>query len=101
MAESVFNEVKTLEQGKKYVMEVVAKVVEARRQVDALSALHVNATPSMLKNAWDNLNIRYGQALGALTTLAHCRVLDDVAYTELRMEVMNSKKPKLIGTVVG
>jgi len=98
--ESIFHEIKTIEQGKKYILEIVAQVEKARAQCDDLSAPHRQGVPvELVRKAWTNLRVRYGQALGSLVTLMHCRVLNDVAYRELRQRVDNAMISKVIGLV--
>ena len=98
----VFHEVKTLEQGKKYMMEIVGQVEKNRAQCDELTlrSLIGESIPTEVQaKLFKVLTVRYGQALGALTTLMHCRVLNEVAYNELRHRIDVAVLPKTLGSV--
>jgi hypothetical protein len=95
----IFHEVKTIEQGKAYVLELVRKVENARDLCDVVIPGDKAATVRHQKKAYRSWMIRYGQALGALTTLMHCRVLNDVAYEELRVVVTRTAIPTLMGSL--
>jgi hypothetical protein len=97
--ERMFYEVRTLEQAQKYMGELVAQVERARAMVDELSRLdQVKAVPrETLRKAYQNLSVRYGQALGSLVTLMHVRILTDEAYNGYRVRVEHALAPKVVG----
>lgn len=101
LGQRMFHEVKTVEQGQKYILEIVQQIVTAREQCDALhAAAAAGQMPrEAVEKAYRNLSVRYGQGLGALTTLMHCRVLNDIAYNEMRMKIDAAMLPKVIATV--
>lgn len=102
--ERMFVEVRTLEQGKNYMLDLVRQVEKAREQCDTLhkrAAMDLVVPRETLETSYRNLSVRYGQALGSLVTLMHCRVLTDEAYTELRGRVDLAMLPKVIGVVQG
>jgi len=100
IGESIFEEIKTLEQGKSYILEIVSQVESARAQLDLISApATTQFNPTAAQKAYANLHVRYGQALGALVTLMHCRVLSDEAYAELRAKVDTALAPKVVGII--
>lgn len=104
VGERMFHEVKTLEQGRNYILEIVAQVELSRKQIDELHAQGLTGTPipkRVLEKGYRLLSVRYGQALGALTTLMHCRVLNDVAYNELNERIQIAMLPKVVGEVSG
>lgn len=97
VGQRMFHEVKTLEQGQKYILEIVGQIEMARAQCDNL---HKNNMPrEIVEKAYRNLSVRYGQGLGSLVTLMHCRVLTDVAYNELRMKMDAAMIPKVVEVV--
>lgn len=95
--EKIFAEVKTLEQAKAYVLDLVHKVEWAREGCNVVIPGDKTATVRLQQKAFRNWMIRYGQTLGALTTLMHCRVLNAVAYEELRQRVMETGQPTMVG----
>ena len=101
LGQRMFHEVKTVEQGQKYILEIVEQIATAREQCDYLHAASATGKISReaVEKAYRNLSVRYGQGLGALTTLMHCRVLNDVAYNELRMKMDAAMLPKVVATV--
>lgn len=96
---SIFHEVKTAEQGKKYILELINQVIEQRNIVDTLSSPVSEASPQQVQTAFALLKTRYGQALGSLMTLMHCRVLDDVAYEELRQKLVKTQQKRMISVI--
>lgn len=72
--EKIFAEVKTLEQAKAYLEDLIDKVEAARAAVDDARLVDVQ------RKAFHNLLIRYGVAIGSLTTLIHARVVDSENY---------------------
>jgi hypothetical protein len=96
--ERIFHEVKTLDQGVEYVTRLVIEVEDTRRIVDDLEEIGRNGAlvPSQsLRKAYRSLMIRYGRALGALTTLMHTRILTDEAYTMLHDRTNRAVMPKV------
>lgn len=91
----IFQEVRTLEEGQNYMVDIVKQVEEARRRCDLL---HTWGTVprETLERSYRNLSVRYGRALGALTTLMHCRVLTDDAYNGLRARIDMAMVPKVV-----
>ena len=92
-----FPEIRTLEQGRNYVLEIVEQVEKARANCDVIIPGNPELTARSQRKAYNDWRIRYGQALGTLTTLMRCRVLNDVAYMELRERVMRSGIPTVVG----
>ena len=90
MTESIFQEVLTLEQARTFMLEKVAQVEEARY------ACNVSTTVKTQQKAYQRWLIKYGETLGSLTTLMHCRVLNDAAYEELRQRVMATMVPTVV-----
>ncbi len=97
--ERLFHEIRTVEQARSYVMELVDKVINAREQCDVIIPGDPEMTARLQRKAYRSWMIRYGQALGALTTLMHCRVLNDVAYSELHQRVLQTGVPTIVGEV--
>jgi hypothetical protein len=95
--EQMFHEIKTVEQGRNYICQLVTQVTEARRQCDVVFPGDELSTVEFQKKAFNNLSVRYGQALGALTTLMHCRVINDFAYNELRKQINAAMAPTVVG----
>lgn len=98
--EQLFHEVKSLEQGQKYMENLVRQVEVARRQMDEIHIFgqkHDNVPRNAVERAYRNLCIRYGHALGSLVTLMHCRVLTEEAYNQLRERVDIAMLPKTVG----
>lgn len=102
--ERMFHEIKTLEQGQNYILEVIGQIETVRARCDEL---HRNMLGSlgvsrgMLEKSYRELSVRYGQGLGALAALMHCRVLNDEAYNELRSRIDMAMLPKVTGEVSG
>ena len=98
LGQRMFYEVKTVEQAQKYILEIVGQIEMARAQCDDLHRASVNGQVprEVVEKAYRNLSVRYGQGLGSLTTLMHCRVLNDVAYNELRMKMDAAMIPKAV-----
>ena len=97
--ERLFAEVRTLEQGRAYILEIVSHVEQARDLCDVIIPGDREATVKHQRKAYRSWMIRYGQALGALTTLMHCRVLNDVAYAELRGRILATGEPTIVGAM--
>jgi hypothetical protein len=97
--ERIFHEVKTLDQAKEYMTRLVIEVEDTRRIVDDLEAISRDGgliPKQSLRKAYRSLMIRYGRALGALTTLMHVRILTDEAYTLLNQRINLSIMPKVV-----
>lgn len=88
-AEQIFHEIQTEEQALQYIRELVGHVLIARNEAD--EAMLIDAK----RAAFQNLMIRYGRALGAVTTLMHCRKISPVAYNELVGEIHGSLVPSI------
>ena len=99
--ERMFREIKTLEQGQGYVLEIIEQLEVARKQVDDLTSPLSPASIEDQRRGYANLNIRYGRALGVLTTLMHCRVLNDSTYNALRLRVDQALAPRVVGVAAG
>ncbi len=99
VGERMFQEVRTIEQARAYMIEIVEQVVNAREQCDVVIPGDPQMTARLQRKAYRAWMIRYGQALGALTTLMHCRVLNDVAYNELHQHVLQTGVPTIVGEV--
>jgi hypothetical protein len=104
MGERIFEEIRTLEQGKNYILTIVGQLEQGRNQCDSLhkrSAVGEPVPRETINKSYRNVSVRYGQALGALTTLMHCRVLTDEAYNELHQRIHLAMAPKVLGVVQG
>lgn len=102
IGEYMFREVRTLEQGQSYILEIVGQVERARVVCDDMhrcADVLQDFSREALEKAYRSLSIRYGQALGSLVTLMHCRVLTDQAYNELRGRIELAMMPKVVATV--
>lgn len=97
--ERIFNEVRTVEQARAYILQLVEQVEQARVGCNIRVPGDNVTTEKLQRKAFVSWMIRYGQALGALTTLMHCRVLNDAAYEELRRRVNETAIPTLVGEV--
>ena len=98
--ERMFQEIRTVEQARAYIMEITLQVINAREQCDVIIPGDPLMTAKLQRKAYRSWMIRYGQALGALTTLMHCRVLNDVAYNELHQAILRTGVPTIVGEVV-
>lgn len=101
MGERMFHEIETLEQGQAYILEIITQLEKAREQLDALTSPLSPASIEDQRRGYANLNIRYGRALGALTTLMHCRILNDETYNQLRLRVDLAMQPRVVGAAAG
>lgn len=88
--ERIFREVKTEEQAIAYVEGVVAAAERARIQLDETKLV------ARQYRAYEYLLVRYGRALGAITTLMHVRLLSDQAYNELTTRVHTALVPRVV-----
>lgn len=93
--ESNFHEVKTRDQGISYLSELVGHVEKARTTMDETKLREAQL------RAFHNLLIRYGRALGALTTLMHVRVLQNADYDRFAPRIHGAIVPRVIDTVQG
>jgi len=108
--ESIFVEVKSEEEARSFILELVLQVEAARDQSDVVhESWRLNLPDpttgarierSAVRRAFTNWAFRYGRAMGSLTTLMHCRKLNDVAYNELRRRVVNTGVPKVSQGIV-
>lgn len=96
--ERMFHEIKTLEQGRNYILEIIGQVEKARVQCEE-SYFIGKGSHHEVERAYHNLLIRYGQGLGALVTLMHCRVLTDEVYNHLRTRLDGTLVPRVIAEV--
>lgn len=90
---SHFAEVRTRDQGKAYVEELVGHLDMARDEMDRAQIVRVK------QKAFHNVLIRYGRALGALTTLMHCRILENADYDRFAPRIHGAIVPKVVATV--
>jgi hypothetical protein len=97
MGERMFHEITTLEEGQAYIEEITVQLEAARKHLDELTSPLCPADIHAQRLGYANLNIRYGRALGALTTLMHCRILNDESYNRLRLRVDSALKPRVVG----
>jgi hypothetical protein len=77
-------------EARNYVVELVAGVKDARAVCD------VQPSADLTRKAWVLWMTRHGAALGALTALHRVGKLGDVAYNELRQQVMATMAPTII-----
>lgn len=82
----VFIEIKTREQALAYMEDLLKGVAKARQQVEAAELVETK------RSAYANLMTRYGQGIGALTTLVHVRMLELEDYARY--------SPRLRATIV-
>lgn len=92
---SHFAEIRTREQGAAYVGELLGHLEMAREVMDQAQLVQTK------QKAFHNLLIRYGRALGALTTLMHCRILENADYDRFAPRVHGAIVPKVVATVQG
>jgi hypothetical protein len=95
----VFHEVNTIEEAKKFILDMVEILEQTRASCNIEIPGDPALTVRMQRKAYTSWMIRYGQALGSLTTLMHCRKLNDVAYNDLRMRIMRTTIPTIVGQV--
>lgn len=95
----IFHEITTEEEARKFIMEMVEILESTRDDCNVTIPTDPQLSAKLQRKAWSNWMIRYGQALGSLTTLMHCRKLNDVAYNELRERVMRTAVPTQVGLV--
>lgn len=91
--EESFPEIKTREQAISYLSDLVEQTRIARDACSPPVHLQADMAQEHLKNAYSNYRIRYGRAMGALTTLCHVRLLDHEAYMKFRTEVDETARP--------
>jgi hypothetical protein len=94
-----FHEVKTPDQAKGYIMELVRHVEEARESCNVRIPGDPDVAAKFQQQSYRRFMIKYGQTLGALTTLCHTRTINDVAYDELRKRVEATLMPTTIGAL--
>jgi hypothetical protein len=99
----VFRPVTTEEDAVRYMSDLLTQVEMARAKVE-----EIGQTPGppefkvlMLQKAATHWSIRYGQALGALTTLMHARLLQDVAYNQFNARLVATARETVTGAVHG
>lgn len=99
----VFRQVKTADDATKYMEELIQQVATARAQCDVHIPNDPDTSARYQRLAERNFLIRYGQALGALTTLKHCGdLLTDRAYNEFNEQIKATAKTTQAGhTVLG
>ncbi len=96
--ETSFLEVKTLEEARNYMIDLVDQLEEARRACDVILPAAPEIMVEHQQKAYKRWLIKHGQALGALTTLCHTRTINEVAYAELRDRIMATMNPTMVGS---
>lgn len=92
-AETIFVEIKTRDEATSYLMELVTHLDKARAEMDGARLVRSH------QKAFHNLLIRYGRALGALTTLMHVRILQDADYDRFAPRIHGAIVPRVVATV--
>lgn len=95
----IFREITTIEEAQRFILDMVEILEASRADCNVQVPGDPQMTARLQRKAYTNWMIRYGQALGSLTTLMHCRKLNDVAYNELRERIMQTAIPTQVGTV--
>jgi hypothetical protein len=91
--ERVFAEIKTREQALTYVEDLVHQVDVARVVMDRANMVATK------KKAFYNVLMRYGRALGSLSTLVHVRILEDADYNRFAPRLSGAIEPRVIATI--
>jgi hypothetical protein len=91
--ESIFYEIKTREQGIGYLEELVDHLNVARGEMDRAQLVRVK------QKAFHNLLIRYGRALGALTTLMHVRIFENADYDRFAPRIHGAIVPRVVAEI--
>lgn len=95
--ESVFKEIKTEEEAQDYILGQISRLKEIRYQCNALMSDKVAIAVDQQRRAYDKFRIHYGQALGSLLTLVHCRKLSNGAYIKLKAALIETTSPAIVG----
>lgn len=86
----IFVEIKTREQAMAYLEDVIRQVEVARVRVEDAKLVEVK------HSAYANLMTRYGQGIGALTTLIHVRLLEPEDYGRFSPRLKRAIVPTVV-----
>lgn len=89
-----FHEIKTREGALSYAEELVVNVEDART-----ASIEARTIKAQVK-ARANLMMRYGRAVGALSTLMHCRMLDGDDYSKLATRAHKALASRVVASIV-
>jgi hypothetical protein len=78
------------DEARAWVLEQVAQCESTRQSIDA------SANVRMQRKLFCQWMIYQGRALGSLVALLRCGRISEVAYTELRQRVVETRKPTII-----
>jgi len=95
----IFREIKTEDDAHRFLTDLIVQVVTARIACNVEIPGDPVTTAKRQRVAWTNYRIRYGQALGALTTLMHVRKLSDVAYNHFNQQIQATAAETVAGGI--
>jgi len=94
-------EIQNEEEARRAVLEAVSDVVSARAACDVFCPGDQLKTARAQRKAYREFLVKYGVALDRVIILKRCRLLSDVAYNELRSQVMATLVPTVTEVVNG
>jgi len=90
--------IQTEEEARNWMLELVEGVKAARAQCDIIVPARPDIQAETQRRAYRKWLTKHGAALGTLMALHRCGKLGDVAYNELREQVMATMTPTLVGS---
>ncbi len=94
-------EIRTPEQARNWVLELVDVVKEARLNCNVVIPDDKQATARRQQAAFRQFLVKHGLALGALVTLHRTGKIGDVMYNELNDQVISTFQASVVGVVRG
>ena len=104
-AVAALGEITTVEGARARVVYLTEEVEAARAVCDLAHDCSLTRQPmpgspvvptvAHVQKTYVSWAMRYGQALGSLTTFFQCRLLNEVAYEELRQRVLSTGVPRV------
>jgi hypothetical protein len=85
------------DEAKNWVISLAGKAREARLDCNVVFPDSHQKTVAYQRKAYAAFMMHHGSALGALMALHRCGKISDVAYNEVRQEVMATMAPTVVG----